>query len=332
MEYLINYIRDKLKKDYNIDSHWVASPYWEKNDYDGKLELTYRQISETFQVNHKKHIKRYHIAQLFQQLPDPGKTRLIIGETIDRKAKKAIIAHGANYIDGAVNMYIAADNMLIKIEGNKYELGEQQQGAKLFNRSTFKVIFALLVKEDLINQTYRDIAEYSGSSLGSVNNVINQLKVSNYVIELDNETLKIQNKKNLLERWIDSYEEKFKIDLFIDRCDIRNEDWKSLKFEYGMTMWGGEPAAEILTQYLIARDLIFYTEENTSELIIKYRIVPNINGKTEIYKKFWNFDLKEFINTVPPLLIYADLIGTDEPRNLETAKIIYERYLQDKFE
>jgi hypothetical protein len=49
-------------------------------------------------------------------------------------------------------------------------------------------------------------------------------------------------------------------------------------------------------------------------------------GNVEILDKFWNFNYpEEQRHIVPPLLIYADLIRTADDRNIETAKIIYER-------
>jgi hypothetical protein len=34
------------------------------------------------------------------------------------------------------------------------------------------------------------------------------------------------------------------------------------------------------------------------------------------------------MNVAPPLLIYADLVATAEPRNLEAAREVYERFLE----
>jgi len=49
-------------------------------------------------------------------------------------------------------------------------------------------------------------------------------------------------------------------------------------------------------------------------------------GEVEIFKTFWGFEYHQPpYNTVPPLLIYADLIATGNARNLETARIIYEK-------
>ena len=44
---------------------------------------------------------------------------------------------------------------------------------------------------------------------------------------------------------------------------------------------------------------------------------------------FWNADQVPGVgDVVPPLLAYADLTGTTDGRNLEAAKMIYERLLE----
>ena len=49
------------------------------------------------------------------------------------------------------------------------------------------------------------------------------------------------------------------------------------------------------------------------------------NGNIELMKKFWNFeDENSQYNLVPNILIYADLISTNDQRNIENANIIYD--------
>jgi hypothetical protein len=49
-------------------------------------------------------------------------------------------------------------------------------------------------------------------------------------------------------------------------------------------------------------------------------------------RKFWKFENHGYVDMVHPILVYADLLATGDPRNIETAKIIYEkdivRYIQ----
>jgi hypothetical protein len=55
---------------------------------------------------------------------------------------------------------------------------------------------------------------------------------------------------------------------------------------------------------------------------------PSTAGDIEILKPFWRFD-HEFaaLGIAPPLLIYADLMATGDDRNIETAEVIYDKYL-----
>ncbi|MBS1633282.1 MAG: hypothetical protein JST10_11995, partial [Bacteroidetes bacterium] len=72
-----------------------------------------------------------------------------------------------------------------------------------------------------------------------------------------------------------------------------------------------------------------YTIENRNELIKNYRLIPYEKGNIKVYKKFWHLDDGP-AQTVPPLLIYADLMNTNDRRCIETAQKIYDRFLQNK--
>ncbi|HUN04731.1 MAG TPA: type IV toxin-antitoxin system AbiEi family antitoxin, partial [Niabella sp.] len=73
-----------------------------------------------------------------------------------------------------------------------------------------------------------------------------------------------------------------------------------------------------------------YTMEARTELIKNYRLVPDEKGNVKAYKQFWKQD-DATTNVVNPLLVYADLIITGDRRCLDTAKKVYDEYLQDKF-
>ena len=49
----------------------------------------------------------------------------------------------------------------------------------------------------------------------------------------------------------------------------------------------------------------------------------------KVYKMFWKHDNNQQ-NTVPPLLIYADLMNIGDGRTIETAQKIYDEYIQVK--
>ncbi|MDR0864064.1 MAG: type IV toxin-antitoxin system AbiEi family antitoxin, partial [Candidatus Symbiothrix sp.] len=68
-----------------------------------------------------------------------------------------------------------------------------------------------------------------------------------------------------------------------------------------------------------------YTNQNWQELKSSIGLIPDENGKVEVLQQFWKQEDNK--TTVPPLLIYADLIGSGYGRNVETAKIILKNEL-----
>jgi len=57
-------------------------------------------------------------------------------------------------------------------------------------------------------------------------------------------------------------------------------------------------------------------------------------GLVTIYRSFWIEKLNvknpgEKEGNVHPILCYADLVATGDPRNLETAEILFENYLAE---
>jgi hypothetical protein len=190
-----------------------------------------------------------------------------------------------------------------------------------------------LQNENNINLPYREIAERTQVGLGNINYIINGLKEMGFLIRLNKDEVKLINKKELLDKWITAYEEKLKPNLKIGTFRLMNnntiDNWKLLPLQHNKTCWGGEPAGDILTNYLRPAELTLYTIETRNELIKNYQLMPDETGNVNVYKKFWRQDLEidnEYI--APPILVYADLINTDDKRCRETAERIYEQYIQ----
>lgn len=90
-----------------------------------------------------------------------------------------------------------------------------------------------------------------------------------------------------------------------------------LEIENNKTLWGGRTCWEILTNYLHPQEFTLYTKEETNELIKKYFLIPDATGNVHVFKKFWNFkDAPVNEKTVPPLLVYADLISSRQTETI----------------
>jgi hypothetical protein len=93
--------------------------------------------------------------------------------------------------------------------------------------------------------------------------------------------------------------------------------------------WGGEVAGQRLTGYLKPARFTVYLEGEQKALLTQARMRLDRDGNTEVLQVFWNLPVDEkYADVFPPLLTYADLMATEDGRNLETARLIYERFLE----
>jgi hypothetical protein len=130
-----------------------------------------------------------------------------------------------------------------------------------------------------------------------------------------------------MSRWrtaIEKYATVLRPKLLKERFALKG-NWETLTFDTTKTVWGGEPAADLLTNYLRPEKFLIYTQENRMELIKNYKLMPDKNGAVEVLDMFWKTDEGQ---TAPPLLVYADLILEGGKRNKETAEKIYHEYIQ----
>jgi len=295
---------------------------------DGKIELSNGGQQKLFTVVVKNEVRNTHLVH-FVHLNENFPGIIIIAKIIYPAIREQLRKLGLNYVDSNGNCYIKQDDWLFLIEGQKAENPVLVNKDRAFTKTGLQLVFHFLIDEKYIKSTYRQMAEDYNTALGNINNIITSLTEQGYLVRTAKKELKLLRKKALLEKWINAYEQKLKPNLFVG--DFRlpggaHEHWRNMPLNNTESQWGSEPAANILTDYLKPVQLTLYTTETIAELIEKYSLVPDEKGPLKIYRKFWRFS--RATNTVPPLLIYADLVNSGDPRNVYTAKNIYDRYLK----
>lgn len=316
-----------LEEKIDLKGQWFA--ILKDKMIDGKLELKNTVNRKTFPAIVKKEIKTTHLvgfSEIKQAYPDV----IVIAETIFPKIREQLRKMGINYIDIYGNCYIAKNEWVYLVEGFKTDTPVAPRKDSAFTKTSLLLIFHFLNDERYLDVTYRQMAEDYGTALGNINKIINSLKDQGYLLKLNRKDLKLTKRKELLDEWIQAYEQKLKPSLFIGKFRQLNgadKDWEKIPINNVETQWGGEPAGNLLTGYLKPGRLMLYTLEEKQQLIRKYRLVPDENGRLDVYRKFWKFNIA--VDTVPPLLVYADLINSGDPRNIETAKMLYHGQLKN---
>jgi hypothetical protein len=323
---LINRAIDRLEKTTGILGKWTQ-PHL---NTDGELDLYWNGYDLHTFVEVKKELRGYQLANILEQAQQ-YRPLMIIAERIFPTLKETLRENKIGYLDTAGNIYLPTENHVIWIEGNKPVKEEKPVTNRAFTKTGLKTVFYLLLHKEAINMPYRILAQATGVALGNINNIIGGLKEAGFILPLDEKNVQLQNKRALLERWMVGYHETLRPTLHVGNFRFWKDEMflnrHSLLEQAEETVWGGEPAAEILTNYLTPAVLTIYTDKPLAPLIPKWTMIPDMKGNIQVYQKFWKDDEWDTKKLAPPLLIYADLMMTNDPRCIETAKIIYDKYL-----
>ncbi|MBS1666710.1 MAG: hypothetical protein JST58_04965 [Bacteroidetes bacterium] len=329
-QFIITTAIENLNKYPGIKADWEDMP---NKEMDGRIMIEFagKKTKLNFQV--KQELRQHQIDHL-AKMALGHRPYMILARYIFPKIKDELRQKNIAYLEANGNMYLQDKGTIIWLEAQKPMQKEREKtGNRAFTKTGLKVVFLFLLNEDFINLPYREIAARAEVGLGNINYVMNGLKEMGFLIKLTKDRYKLNNKKELLDKWIAAYGERLKPALKIGTFRfLKDEDftnWKKLPLRNSKTYWGGEPAGDLFTDYLRPAELTLYSTETRNDLIKNYRLLPDENGHVKAYQKFWNYD-EVNDNVVPPLLVYADLINTNDRRCTETAQKIYDELLQNK--
>jgi hypothetical protein len=304
-----------------------------RKEYDGIIDINGHAFTVEAKNELRKENKGFLLASLEELKAKTKRPTLIVAKYITSDVALELRQNGINYLDAAGNCFIKSEELLLHIVGQKVHKKEKTNQAKAFQEAGIKIIFNLLNNPDNLQLSYRELAEVADVSVGSVSNVMNELEEQNFILKTKLKRV-LKNKPLLLERWVVAYQDVLRPRLvkkqmrFIKPDAVQN--WKSLYLdnEEGITLWGAEPAAAILTNHLIPEKFSIYTTQSWQNIGHDLGLVPDTRGMVEVLQIFWKQSHTDKKQITPQLLIYADLIGSGFSRNIETAKIILENELQ----
>jgi hypothetical protein len=298
--------------------------------FDKPVKFRHQKKDLFYYVEIEPNINNAIIALLMrykESLPHP---LLFLTRYISNNIAEELKKNRIQFIDTAGNAYIDNYPLFVFIKGNKpNDKFFKDTPYRAFEPSGLKIIYTLLCDHYLIKKPYRYIAKIATVALGTVGWVINDLIKLGFAVDMGKKGRRLLKKEELFNRWSIVYNEKLRPKLLIDKFMGPEDWWNRYKLNPEYAQWGGEVAANKLTNYIKPASIILYTNrENYHNVLIENKLRKDINGDTELLERFWEFDKDdEFKETVNPILIYTDLINTGNQRDIETARMIYEKYI-----
>jgi hypothetical protein len=271
------------------------------------------------------------IAMVREQLRalEPDVHPLLVAPYITRALAERCRALQLPFIDTAGNAFINIPGLTIFVTGEpRPEALREDPTPRAYTTVGMKVIFALLCRPELTDGTYRRIAQAAHVALGPLGPVLKDLENRGYLVEREKKKVLVRTRE-LMEAWVTRYPEALRPKLLRYRYQADPRRLLDLNLLVHKALWGAEVAAQRLTGYLHPEHFTLYLRGEDKPLLNAARMRLDRNGNTELLQAFWNFPADpDRPDMVPPLLVYADLMATGDARNLETARLVYERFIE----
>ncbi len=308
-------------------------------DFKVDAVIQFAKPGPTLAIEIKKWAQQANLGALAEQIKRLPIDGVLVADYINPNMAKKLKELHVQFMDTAGNAYINQPPIYIHITGNHQDQTHTRDKEKnrAFDTTGLKVVFGFLCNPFLVNTTYREIAKATGVALGTVGWVITGLKGAGFIVERG-KVREFINTRKLLDRWVEAYPEKLKPKQCVGEFITDKANWwQDINIaEYG-AFWGGEVAAAKYTNYLQPHiATVYLPKEAGNKLLAKARLrkadefAANEAGLVKIFRPFWprdTMDEKNNKSLVHPILVYADLIETGDARNIETARMIYEQYI-----
>lgn len=260
------------------------------------------------------------------RLGDHAQPLLVLGDQVSERSAEAFRLAQIDYLDAAGNAHIQFGDVYVDIRGRKRAIPAPEvfDTPNLFSARRMQVIFVLLVWPETARYSVREVARAAGTSVGLTQSTIRGLASAGYLVGEN-----LHRRDDLVNIWAAAYSgsllPKLRLGSFFG------------EFTQGIQVRDGFPPLLVSGEgavpgELTPETLTLYTEELDPRLPILNRWRTDREPNIEIRRRFWREpDLQIAPHddyrraSAPQLLVYADLLASGDPRQMNVAAGMRER-------
>ncbi len=313
--------------------------------WDAELALETELGQRTYLVEVKRSLSRTgmeHLLLRANQLLSAAREQLILfTDYVSSQLADRLAEAGVNFVEQAGNVFLHWPGQLyVHIQGTKPLQPKERWTGRLFQPSGLKVLFVLLAHKDAVAWPYRELAAASGVALGSIAWIMQELKEKGYLEAASQDQWRLVRKKELMDNWVGGYADRLRPKLVLNRFQPPERDLDrvlaALKAQLSQRnlKWAltGGFAADTMVHHYRGEHLSLFVEQMPPDLPRGLKWLPSPHGPVTVMRMFSPHLIFKSEKPLPrpvahPLLVYAELVFQGRDRELETAKLIYERYL-----
>jgi hypothetical protein len=300
------------------------------------VHISSEENTHNFGVWFKNIDRRAAVAALRTGIEPPYKNEIVVTRKMTSEMARECRNMGVQFLDIHGNAFLKAPNLFVYIEGRTDPLMQgigsllTNPSAGLVTTSALRLVFILLTQAEFIQKPFRDIAQSAGISLGTVSAVFSELTERGHIKASKKLGRQLLNTKNLQYEWAVNFDTRLRPKLLLGRYRSAQPNWwENADLSNYDAVWSGDVAADRMTGYLRPGTCTIYlaadnAKHNLRKLTRDHRLLPDPQGDIELLEAFWPFS---DTTVCPPLLVYADLLSSLNPRSLEAAELILKEYL-----
>jgi hypothetical protein len=238
---------------------------------------------------------------------------------------------GTGFLDSAGNAYLDLKPLLFFVTGRKpfQKSSPVAKNNLAFSPAGLKVIFVLLSLPKAVEFTTRELSAAAGISIGAVNYVLADLSRNGFLHRHSRTRRSLLKKKELLEKFVRTYPDRLRPKL-VRKTFVSNRPLKELaQFEFSerQAFWSGEAVPWRTGKRREPGELHLYSNDALKNFKLQGGLIPTSEGAIVLLDQFWEFETWEGreADLAPPVLIYADLLSSQDARTRELAEEYYEQ-------
>jgi len=305
---------------------------------DGTIELRVRGSKFEFPLEMKRSFLTASMTNMLASRAKRKQPLMIFARYVSRQAGERLADAGVNFVDEAGNMNVALGNDFHTLVLGKPQKRPEPESKRL-GAATVQVYFTCLAKTDAIALPVRELATLAGVGKTAAAEARQRLAREGILHELADKPRRIADPKRLSELFLDGYQRILRPHLFIGRYRGPDRDpnlfvkrFADLAQQHNLdwALTGGAGAAA-LDQFYRGDETSLFVGNTPRDVPRLMSLLPDRKGPITLLRLFCPLVVLPRSKGQPvahPWLLYAELLQHHEPRSLEAAEEIRERYLQ----
>jgi hypothetical protein len=267
---------------------------------------------------------------------DAGGVPIILARAIGREVQSALVEHQLGYLDLAGNCHLElnAGNVVVHVEGRRRV--PRPAGSGSLRAGGYRALFVLLADPLLLTHTVRDIGSVAKVSRHAVQSLLARLRDEGVLVRAgrSEHVFTPGGRETCIDRFAAAWVDVLRGELLVGRFRLREKApretvaklEKALRAAGAAFGFGGAVGSSRWIRYLVGNEVTVHIDGWSPDLGRRLGAVPDAQGPLLVFRTMTALDLESSLTeTAHPLLVYAELARSPDPRARETARLLLDR-------